>query len=82
MAVYTVHGGHAKHGNKNCGAVGYCSESLVDRDICKAVIKYLQLAGHTAYDCSVDSGLTQSSIISQIKKKIHTHTPCEEIVRF
>lgn len=73
MAIYTVHGGHAKHGNKYCGAVGYCSESLVDRDICAAVIKYLKMAGHTAYDCSVDSGISQSNIISKIKKNINSH---------
>ena len=77
MAIYTVHGGHAKHGNKYCGAVGYCSESLVDRQIAAAFIKWMQLAGHTVYDCSVDSGLTQSNIISQIKKKINSHKNAE-----
>ncbi len=74
MAIYTVHGGHAKHGNKNCGAVGYCSESLVDRQIKDAVIKYLRLMGHTVYDCTVDSGLTASSIITAIKKKINSYS--------
>ena len=73
MALYTVHGGHAAHGNKYCGAVGYCSESLVDRAICKSVIKHLQNAGHTAVDCSVDSGISQSNIISKIKKNINSY---------
>lgn len=73
MAKYTVHGGHAAHGKKYCGAVGYCSESLVDRDICKAVIKWLKKAGHDAYDCSVDSGLSQSNVISKIKNKINSY---------
>lgn len=73
MAIYTVHGGHAAHGNKYCGAVGYCSESLVDRQICKAVIKYLHQAGHQAYDCSIDSGISQSNIITKIKKRINSY---------
>ena len=73
MAIYTVHGGHAKHGNKYCGAVGYCSESLVDRDIAKSVKKWLEAAGHTVYDCSVDSGISQGNIISKIKKNINSH---------
>lgn len=71
MAKYTVHGGHAAHGNKNCGAVGYCSESLVDRQIKDTIIKYLKLDGHLIKDCTVDSGITQSSIITAIKKLIN-----------
>lgn len=71
MAIYTVHGGHAKHGNKYCGAVGYCSESLVDRDIAKAFAKYMQQEGHKVYDVSVDFGISQSNIISKIKKNIN-----------
>ena len=73
MAIYTVHGGHAKHGNKYCGAVGYISESLADRDITSAIIKAFRAAGHTAYDCSVDSGISQGNIISKIKKNINSH---------
>ena len=74
MAKYTVHGGHAAHGKKNCGAVGYCSESLVDRQIKDAVVKYLKLDGHMIMDCTIDSGLTQSSIITAIKKLINSDT--------
>ena len=73
MAIYTVHGGHAKQGNKYSGAVGFCSESVVDRAVCASVIKWLKYAGHTVYDCTVDSGISQSNIISQIKKKINSH---------
>lgn len=73
MSIYTVHGGHAKHGNKYCGAVGYCSESLVDRDVAKSVKKWLEKAGHTVYDCSVDSGFSQIDIISKIKKRINAY---------
>lgn len=77
MAIYTVHGGHAKHGNKYCGAVGYLSESLIDRQIAAAFIKWMQQAGHTVYDCSVDSGISQSNIISKIKKNINSHKNAE-----
>lgn len=73
MAVYTVHGGHAKQGNKYSGAVGFCSESVVDRAICAAVIKYLKAAGHEAHDCTVDSGISQGNIITKIKKKINSY---------
>ena len=73
MATYTVHGGHAKHGNRYCGAVGYCSESLVDRQIAKEVIKWLEYAGHKAIDVSVDAGTSQSNIISKIKKNINSY---------
>ena len=73
MAIYTIHGGHAKYGNKHCGAVGYCSESLVDRQIAAAVKKWLELAGHKVYDCSVDSGISAGNIIYKIKNKINAY---------
>lgn len=72
MAIYTVHGGHAAQGRSYCGASGYCSESTEDRKIKDSVIKYLILAGHTVYDCTVDNGTSQSNIISQIKNKINS----------
>lgn len=73
MAIYTIHGGHAKHGNKFCGAVGYCSESLVDRQIVAATKKWLEYAGHQVYDCSVDSGISAGNIIYKIKNKINLY---------
>lgn len=74
MAIYTVHAGHAAAGKSFCGAVGLCQESIVDRLIKDSVIKYLKQAGHTVYDCTVDSGTSQSNIISQIKAKINSHS--------
>ena len=73
MAIYTVHGGHAKQGNKYCGAVGFCAESVVDRAVCASVIKWLKYEGHEVYDCTVDSGISQGNIISKIKKKINSY---------
>lgn len=73
MAIYTVHGGHAAQGNAYSGASGLCHESVEDRKIKDSVIKYLRQAGHTVYDCTVDSGTSQSNIITQIKNKINSY---------
>lgn len=73
MAIYTVHGGHAAEGKLFAGAAGFCNESTEDRKIKDAVIKYLKMAGHDAYDCTVDTGNSQSNVISQIKSKINLH---------
>ena len=67
MGRYTIHAGHAKQGNRYAGAVGFCAESVVDRQIVQAVIKYLRLDGNDVFDCTVDSGITQGNIISKIK---------------
>ncbi len=71
---FTVHGGHAAQGNAFSGASGLCSESVEDRKIKEAVIKYLKQAGHTVYDCTVDSGPSQSAIITAIKRKINLYS--------
>ena len=67
----TVHAGHAAPGHLYIGAVGFCSESVVDREITKYVIRDLRAAGHEVSDCTVDSGLSQSNIITKIKKNIN-----------
>ena len=67
MAIYTIHAGHAASGKKYCGAVGIYDESTEDRKIKDVVIKYLRQDGHTVYDCTVDSGSSQSDIIRKIK---------------
>lgn len=74
MGVYTVHAGHAKQGNAYSGASGIYMESVENRKIKDAVIKYLKQAGHTVYDCTVDSGTSQSNIINQIKNKINSYS--------
>ena len=68
---YTVHAGHGPHGKLGAGAVGYCSESLVDRQIKDSVIKWLRAAGKEVVDCTYNSPGTQSGIISAIKKMIN-----------
>lgn len=73
MAVYTIHAGHAKSGNPYSGTSGYCQESVENRKIKNYVINYLAAAGHTVYDCTVDSGSSQTAILNAIKSKINTH---------
>lgn len=73
MATYNVHAGHAKQGNKFSGASGFCNESVENRLIKDAVIKWLEADGHKAYDCTINSGTSASNIISQIKTKTNAH---------
>lgn len=69
MATYTVHGGHAAQGKAYCGAVGLLDESVEDRLIKDAMIKYLRQGGATVYDCTVDTGTSQRNVLSQICAK-------------
>ncbi len=73
MSKFTVHAGHAADGNLYSGAVGLCRESVENRKIKDSVIKYLRMSGHEVYDCTVDSGRSQSAVISEIKKKINSY---------
>lgn len=69
----TVHGGHGPHGKLGAGAVGFCSESLVDRKIKDSTIKFGKQGGHTMFDCTVETAGTQSGIVSKIKKNINSY---------
>ncbi len=53
-----VHGGH----NRNVpGIISYLDEVTEDRKIAKEVISLIKKEGHTAYNCTDDSGRTQTS---------------------
>lgn len=67
--IVTVHGGHAAQGKAYCGAVGLLDESKEDRLIKDSIIKYLKQGGAVVYDCTVDSGTSQSNVLSQICAK-------------
>lgn len=73
MAKYNVHGGHNPAGKIAEGASDILSESLEDRLVCKAVIKYLKAAGHTAYNCTVDNGTGQTDVLRKICAKCNAH---------
>lgn len=65
-----VHAGH----NKKCpGASGYFSEVTEDRKVAAAVIKYLDQAGHTVYDCTDDDGVSANANLSKIVAKCNAH---------
>lgn len=72
--VINVHAGHNADGHVATGAVGYVSESVEDRHIKDAVIKYLREDGHTVYDCTVDNAGSQNANLSQIVAKCNSHT--------
>lgn len=68
--VFNVHAGH----NKKCpGASGYFSEVTEDRKVAAVVIKYLEQAGHTAYDCTDDDGVSANANLSKIVSKCNAH---------
>lgn len=69
MAKFNVHGGHAAAGNKYCGAASLINESVEDRKVKDAIINILKADGHTAYDCTISSGNSQTNILSKICSK-------------
>lgn len=73
MAKYNVHGGHNPANKIACGAADILDESLEDRLVCKAVIKYLKAAGHTTYNCTVDNGTSQRDVLQKICAKCNAH---------
>ena len=71
MGTYNVHGGH---NSIVPGANMYLNEVTEDRRVKDKVIAYLRAAGHTAYDCTDDSGTTQSANLSNIVRKCNSHS--------
>lgn len=68
--VFNVHAGH----NKKCpGASGYFSETVEDRKVAAAVIKYLKQAGHKVHDCTDDEGATANANLKNIVSKCNLH---------
>lgn len=67
---FNVHGGHNKY---STGASKYLNELTEDRKVNKEVIRLLKAQGHTVYDCTDDSGKSQSANLSNIVKKCNAH---------
>lgn len=67
---FNVHGGHNKY---STGASKYLNELTEDRKVNKEVISLLKAQGHTVYDCTDDSGKSQSANLSNIVKKCNAH---------
>ena len=70
MAVYNVHGGHNRIVP---GASSYLDEVTEDRKITAGVISLLRSAGHTAYDCTDDTGRTAGANLANIVAKCNAH---------
>ena len=68
-----VHGGHAKAGNKYCGAVGLLNESKEDRLVASKLSTYLKKGGATVYGCTVSSGTSQTNVLEKICAKCNKH---------
>jgi N-acetylmuramoyl-L-alanine amidase len=64
-----IHAGHAKDGNKYCGAVALLKESTENRKVKDEVVRLLKLAGHTVVDCTVDERTSAGDIINKIVSK-------------
>lgn len=71
MGIYNVHGGH---NSIVPGASKYLNEVTEDRKVKNKVIELLRAAGHTVYDCTDDSGRTQSQNLSNIVAKCNAHS--------
>lgn len=66
-----VHGGHNSIVQ---GASGFLNEVTEDRKIKNLVISKLQSLGHTVYDCTDETGTTQSKNLNNIIAKCNVHT--------
>lgn len=71
MAIYNVHAGHSLVCR---GASGLLDEVNEDRKVKDKVIQLLKEAGHTVYDCTDDSGKTQSQNLKNIVAKCNAHS--------
>lgn len=71
MGIYNVHGGH---NSIVPGASKYLNEVTEDRKVKNKVIELLRAAGHTVYDCTDDSGRTQSQNLANIVAKCNAHS--------
>lgn len=71
MSKYNVHGGH---NSIVPGASKYLNEVTEDRKVKNKVISLLKAQGHTVYDCTDDSGKTQSKNLANIVAKCNKHS--------
>lgn len=66
-----VHGGHSL---KCRGASGLLDEVKEDRLVKDKLIELLKVNGHTVYDCTDNTGKTQSENLKTIVKRCNSHT--------
>ena len=73
MGTYNIHAGHGISGRQGCGAVGILDESNEARKVKDELIRLLQTAGNTVYDCTYEGSASQNTILSEIVKKCNAH---------
>lgn len=66
MMIINGHAGHNPDGKIGCGAIGLIKESTQARKVNKYVMKYLKVAKHTVYDCTVNNGKSVSDVLDKI----------------
>ena len=65
--------GHAPDGGLGCGAVGLIKESTEARKVTSKVIQYLQMQGHTVYDCTCTENAPADKVLKKIVKQCNAH---------
>ncbi|MCI9438252.1 MAG: N-acetylmuramoyl-L-alanine amidase [Lachnospiraceae bacterium] len=68
-----VHAGHNPDGKAACGAIGFIRESTEARRVKDAVIGLLRQQGHTVYDCTCETGTSQSDVLARIVSACNAH---------
>lgn len=71
---FNVHAGHNPSGKVACGSVGYLNESDENRNVCNGLIEKIKNAGHVAYNCTCDDGISQKDVLQKIVAKCNQHT--------
>ena len=66
---FNIHAGHNPDGKIACGAAALIKESTEARVVKNELIRLLREAGHTAHDCTVDNGVSQTDVLSKIVQK-------------
>lgn len=64
-----ISAGHNPDGKIGSGAIGLIKESTEARKVVGEVIRLLTANGHTAYNCTVDNGTSQTDILNKLKTK-------------
>ncbi|UGO49136.1 N-acetylmuramoyl-L-alanine amidase [Bacillus phage vB_BanH_Emiliahah] len=71
MGTYNVHGGH--NSIVQGANFGGRKEHVMDRQVKDALISKLRSLGHTVYDCTDETGSTQSANLRNIVAKCNAH---------
>ena len=77
-----IHAGHAKQGNKYCGASKYLNESTEARLVVNKTNEILRADGIVVKNCTVDYGKSQKHILEQIMSLCSLNADLDVSVHF